>query len=327
MVNIGIVGLGRITTEFHIPSLLKIEGVKIKGICARIRTEDRLALAGRIGATFYSDYGEMIALEALDAVYLCSPTDLHRSMAEAAFRKGLHVFCEKPIAIRVQDAEAICAEARKSSRILFIGYNRRFSSTYQKVKQFSVERGINILLLEKIRGSFLRTDKITFDKKARAEIELMGPEILEFGIHFVDLAKWICGKVTKAYFTRSEIKGITAYPGNGVAVFEHEKGVRSIMYLTLAGGRAVERSVAVSDDSTCETCGGMFGKSKVRITTGDQIEEFQSSEEAVEAGGFLQENRNFIEGIVDRRTPTLEEEDILDTLQLGLEWAGLFRPS
>jgi len=325
MVNVGVIGLGRVVRKFHIPSLLRIEETKIKGICARTKTEARLSLASDIGANFYQDYEEMFEGENLNAVYVCSPTIFHKEMTITALKKGYYVFCEKPIAMNVDEAEAMCNEARQNSRILFIGYNRRFSPTYQKVKKFSQEERINIFLLEKIRGEFVNMSKAAYNRTAEKEIKLLGPEIMEFGVHFVDLAKWIGGKVTKAYFSSNEIPGVPACAGNGIAVFEHKERQKSIMYFTLAGGKSSERSVAITDDSTCQTFGGMFEKSQVIITKGDRVEKFQSSDDTLVAGGFLQESRCFIDSVSGKKRPPYEPEDAIDTLRLSLEWAESYK--
>lgn len=325
MINVGVIGLGRVVTEFHIPSLLRMKEVKIKGICARAKTKERLSLASGIGANFYQDYQEMFEEENLNAVYICSPTVFHKEMTVTALKRGYHVFCEKPIAMNVDEAKAMCNEARRNSHILFIGHNRRFSPTYQKVKKFSEERRINILLLEKIRGAFVNIGKTDYNQIAKKESELLGPEIMEFGVHFVDLAKWICGKVTKAYFSSNKIPEVPACAGNGIAVFEHKEGQKSIMYFTLAGGKSSERSVTIADDSTCETFGGMFGKSQVIITRGNRVEKFQSSDDTLVGGGFLQESRCFIDSVLGEKKPSYEPEDTIDTLRLSLEWAESYK--
>lgn len=325
MINVGVIGLGRIAIEFHIPSLLRIKEVKIKGICARTKTKERLSLASNIGANFYQDYQELFERENLNAVYICSPTVFHKEMTITALKRGYHVFCEKPMAMNVDEAKAMCDEARKNSRILFVGYNRRFSPTYQKVKKFSEKRRINILLLEKIRGTFVNINKTAYNQIAKKESELLGPEIMEFGVHFVDLAKWICGEVTKAYFSCNKIPEVSACAGNGIAVFEHKESQKSIMYFTLAGGKSSERSVAIADDSTCETFGGMFEKSQVIITKGDRVEKFQSSDNTLVAGGFLQETRCFINSVLGEKKPPYEPEETIDTLRLSLEWAESYK--
>lgn len=322
MLNIGIIGLGRIATEFHIPSLEKIPEARIRSLCARTATRERLALASRLGADFYTSYEKMISSETLDAVYICSPTIFHKAMALTALRRGCHVFCEKPIAMNVEEAEEMCSEARRNARFLVVGYNRRFSPTYQRIKKFSEENRLNILLLEKTRGALVNTSRAVYDKKVKREARTLGPEIMEFGIHFVDLAKWIGGRVTKAYFSGSKIPGVRAVLGSAVAVFDHQNGQRSILYFSLAGGKAMERSTAIADYKTCESFGGMYGTSKVVITNGDRVEEFRSPTDIIEAGGFLQENRDFIDVVQHGRRLPDSTEDLIDTLRLSLRWAG-----
>ena len=118
MLNIGIIGLGRIATEFHIPSLEKIPEARIRSLCARIATRERLGLAGRLGAEFYRSYEKMISSESLDAVYICSPTIFHKAMALTALRRGCHVFCEKPIAMTVEEAEESLLSPRSKKKRL-----------------------------------------------------------------------------------------------------------------------------------------------------------------------------------------------------------------
>jgi UDP-N-acetylglucosamine 3-dehydrogenase len=321
-VEVGIVGLGRIATDFHIPSLRRIAGVHIRALCARTASAERLSLASGIGAHFFDSYEKMIASETLDAVYLCTPTVDHRLMAVAALRRGCHVFCEKPVALSVEEVAEMCSEARRNARLLVVGYNRRFSPTYRRLKRFSEENRINLLLLEKIRGTFVNTSKGDYSHRAAREARTLGPEVMEFGVHFVDLAKWIGGRVTRACFSGSRIPGVKVSRGNAVAILEHESGQRSILCFSLAGGRPAERSMAIGDRSTCETFGGMYGMSKVVITAGDHVQGYPSSHDVLEAGGFLQEDRDFITAIRQDRALPDGSEDAIDTLRLSLSWAG-----
>ena len=225
-----------------------------------------MSLARKIGADFYTSYEDMIASEKLDAVYLCSPTFYHCVMALSALRKGIHVFCEKPIAMNTEEAGRMCREARRTGRLLVVGYNRRFSPTYQVVKRFCEQNRLEVLLLEKELGAFLDVSKATYGKRAAEDARLLGPEIMEFGVHFIDLAKWIAGDVVRCHFSQSAIDGVRGQYGNAVAVFDHRKGPRSVLCFSLAGGKPVERCTAIADRGTCETSGGMYGKSSATLT-------------------------------------------------------------
>jgi predicted dehydrogenase len=179
-----------------------------------------------------------------------------------------------------------------------------------------------VLLLEKELGAFLNVSTAAYGKRTAEDARLLGPEIMEFGVHFVDLAKWIAGEVVRCQFSQSAIDGVRGQFGNAVAVFDHRKGPRSILCFSLAGGKPVERCTAIADRGTCETSGGMYGKSSVTLTSGERVEKFQSSPDVLEAGGFLEENRQFVEAVRKGRPLPDVTKEIIDTLDLAIRWAG-----
>jgi len=87
----------------------------------------------------FSDYQEALAAGP-EAVYVCTQHELHRPMAIAAFEAGCHVFCEKPLAETVADAEAIVAAATKANRQLQVGYTTRFHPFTDRLRKI-IEAG------------------------------------------------------------------------------------------------------------------------------------------------------------------------------------------
>lgn len=84
---------------------------------------------------FYTDMEEMIEKEDLDYVDLCLPTFLHAPYAIKAMEKGLHVFCEKPMAISTKDCQAMIDASKKYDRSLMIGQTLRFFPSYRYIKE------------------------------------------------------------------------------------------------------------------------------------------------------------------------------------------------
>ena len=74
----------------------------------------------------YEQYGDCLASGEIDAVYIGLPNHMHRAYAEAAAREGVHVLCEKPMALNEDDCEAMIAEAERSQIKLMIGYRLHF---------------------------------------------------------------------------------------------------------------------------------------------------------------------------------------------------------
>jgi len=110
------------------------ERVRVKTVASR--TLERAArVAEIVGAELTSDLDAAIRDPEIDAVDICLPTPLHRDAAERVFAAGKHVFLEKPIALRVEDAEAIMAGAERSGKILMVGMVLRFWPEYVELQR------------------------------------------------------------------------------------------------------------------------------------------------------------------------------------------------
>jgi len=90
------------------------------------KTADELDLSVPV----FGDLPEALETVAADALDICLPTDAHAAAAEAGFAAGLHVFCEKPIALRLEDAARITDAATKAGRQLMVGHTLRFWPEY-----------------------------------------------------------------------------------------------------------------------------------------------------------------------------------------------------
>ena len=84
------------------------------------------AIAAELGAEVASDWEAVVAMDGIDAVDVCLPTPLHRPVAEAALAAGKHVLLEKPIALTLDDADAIGDAARANGRVLMVGHVLRY---------------------------------------------------------------------------------------------------------------------------------------------------------------------------------------------------------
>jgi predicted dehydrogenase len=100
-------------------------GTDVKVVCA-LEADRVAALAEQAGAETSADWEAAITMPGVDVVDVCLPTPLHRPVAERALRAGRHVLLEKPIALGLEDADAIGAAARESGRLLMVGHVLRF---------------------------------------------------------------------------------------------------------------------------------------------------------------------------------------------------------
>jgi predicted dehydrogenase len=133
MVGIGIVGIG-FMGMIHYLAARRVEGARVVALCSRDPKKlagDWTSIQGNFGPrgtqmdlsgiSLYEDYAAMLADPAVDLVDLCVPNDLHGRMAIQALKVGKPVLVEKPIALTMEEADAMVAAAREAGKPLMVG--------------------------------------------------------------------------------------------------------------------------------------------------------------------------------------------------------------
>ena len=146
MIKVGIIGFG-FMGRTHFRCWKALGNVEIAAVCeTNSQTAQGLKKeSGNIEQSgelidlrtvkIYTDIDEMLNSEKLDAVSIALPTYLHAEYSIKALSKGIHVLCEKPMALNVEDCERMISEADKSGKILQIGHCIRFWPEYAKAKE------------------------------------------------------------------------------------------------------------------------------------------------------------------------------------------------
>jgi predicted dehydrogenase len=132
--RLGIVGCGRVVERLHLPALLLSEQWVVEAV-AEPRRERRAWMASRLPtARAFATMDEMLSAEALDAVLVATPPATHRALAIDALSHGIAVLVEKPMAVTVEDARAMCGASHEADRPLWVGFNRRFRKSYRDMR-------------------------------------------------------------------------------------------------------------------------------------------------------------------------------------------------
>ena len=133
MYRIGIIGCGKIAQVRHIPEYLANGKAKICAVYD-INQERAKEIASALNAVSYESVDALLS-SGLDAVSVCTSNDSHAEIAVKALDHGLHVLCEKPMAVTLEGAEKMVEAARKNGRILMIGQNQRLNGTHQRAHE------------------------------------------------------------------------------------------------------------------------------------------------------------------------------------------------
>ena len=244
-IRIGVAGCGKIARVSHIPALNAVPGAKVTALCdsdhARmVAVEKELAP----GAAMFDTYPDLVASD-LDAVTICTPNDLHCPMALAAFKAGLHVLCEKPIAGTLADADRMIAAAGKAGRVLHINQSLRYGPAYAKLADLVASGRIGAPLhIRCIRAGGSTPDKSWSPGAAWfVSKKHQGGIILDIAIHMADLMRWVVGDVAEvAALVDTRTRGIDV-PDNVRALFRFANGATGLLELSWtfpAGGGLLE---------------------------------------------------------------------------------------
>lgn len=142
--NIGVVGLGAIGGGLHVKYLQSTSNVRLAGVCDSVK-EKADQIAAEHDTKAYYDYKDMLDQAGLDVVIIAVPHYDHPEIAIEAFKRGIHVLCEKPIAVHLNDAHRM-TEAYDQAKEQFPGlqfglmFQERTLPFYRKVKEI-VEGG------------------------------------------------------------------------------------------------------------------------------------------------------------------------------------------
>ncbi|MCT4566600.1 MAG: Gfo/Idh/MocA family oxidoreductase [Maledivibacter sp.] len=139
MVNLGIIGCGKITKIRHAKELFECENAGVAGFYD-ISKDRAKELVDEFGGKVYDDYQDMLRDPEVDGVIICTPNSTHAQMSIEAMQQGKHVLVEKPMATTLEDSERIIKEAEKSDKIIMAAHNQRFTYAHSRAKEI-ISRG------------------------------------------------------------------------------------------------------------------------------------------------------------------------------------------
>lgn len=192
-VRIGVVGTSHFVGRVHLPLLQSHPKAEVVAICGRTPAPRAgLAMAYQIPRQF-AVYSEMLSQANLDAIVIATPDDLHRPMTLAALDAGLHVLCEKPLALNGADAADMLAHARAASVKHMVFFRWRWLGAYQRLQRLLAEGWVGRPL--QWTFSYLSSGGWKPDYAWRFDEQRANGALGDLGSHLIDLALWLGGPV------------------------------------------------------------------------------------------------------------------------------------
>ncbi len=193
MLRIGVMGAGFMGGT-HARALASLPGVQVAGVSSRT-AEKAAALAAEVGAQPYTDARALLDAPDIAAVAVTLPTHLHREYAVAALEAGKHVLLEKPMALTLEECDAIIAAQRAAGRILMLEHTLQFWPEY-------------IVLVETVQSGALGRPLTAVAQRLLTmpqwadwfqDADKSGGEVLDLHIHDLDILNLLFGTPKSLY--------------------------------------------------------------------------------------------------------------------------------
>ena len=168
---------------------------------------------------------EIIADPSIDAVWICTPTAMHRQICIAAARAGKHIFCEKPLAMTAADAAAMAAAIEASGVMSQVGLVLRFSPVYNVMADMFREPGAGRMLSVTMRDDQDFPTRGAHASAWRNDPSLTaGGTLIEHSVHDFDLMTWMFGAVASLFCRTRNLNGADGVEDFGATEFEFAGG-------------------------------------------------------------------------------------------------------
>lgn len=279
--------------EKHLDGLKLIDGVEVVSLVGRTLEPTR-AMAEKYGVGHVTtDLAESLARPDVDAVILCTPTQMHAAQAIQCMDAGKHVQVEIPLADSLADAEAVLAKQKETGLVCMVGHTRRFNPSHQWIHQRIAAGDLAIQQMD-VQTYFFRRRNINAKGEARSWTDHL---LWHHAAHTVDLF---------AYQAGSEIVQANAIQGP-----KHpELGIAMDMSIQLqaANGAICTLSLSFNNDGPLGTffryiCDkGTYLARYDDLVTGKD-EPIDLSQVAVSMNGIELQDREFVAAIREGREP------------------------
>ena len=222
-VKFGVVGCGSFA-HMHIPGLKTQKKAVINAICdLSEEAMKKVSEKFELDAECYTDCDEMLKKADIDAVIVATNDQAHREVTVKALLAGKHVLCEKPMALTVEDCEAMVEAQKKSGKQLMIGQICRMTPGFVEAKRLLDEGVIGELFY--VESEYAH-DYSTFTDKTTWRADPLRHIVIGGACHAIDLLRWIAGNPseTTAY---SNKKILTDLPTDDcvIAIFRFPNDV------------------------------------------------------------------------------------------------------
>ena len=304
-IKVALAGAGAFGIK-HLDGIQNIEGVQVVSLVGR-ELEKTQEVARKYGIAHVStDLADSLSLPEVDAVILCTPTQMHASQTLACLRAGKHVQVEIPLADRWSDAAEVVDVAQQKGLVAMCGHTRRFNPSHQWVHHKIAAGEFNIQQMV-VQTYFFRRTNMNALGQARSWTDHL---LWHHAAHTVDLFAYQCGSpIVKANAVQGPI-----HPTLGIAM-------DMSIQLKAANGAICTLSLSFNNDGPLGTYFRYIGDTGTYLARYDDLftgkeEKIDVSQVAVSMNGIELQDREFFAAIKEGREPNSSIAQVLPCYQV-----------
>ncbi len=304
-IKVALAGAGAFGTK-HLDGIRNIDGVEVISLVGRELGKTREVAAKYGIGHVTTDLADSLALEDVDAVILCTPTQMHADQTIACLKAGKHVQVEIPLADSLQGAQAVVAQAKASGLVAMCGHTRRFNPSHQYVHKEIAAGRFNIQQMD-VQTYFFRRTNMNALGQARSWTDHL---LWHHAAHTVDLFAYQCGSpIVKANAIQGPI-----HPTLGIAM---DMGIQ----LKAANGAICTLSLSFNNDGPLGTFFRYIGDTGTYIARYDDLfngkeEKIDVSKVDVSMNGIELQDREFFAAIREGREPNSSVAGVMPCYQV-----------
>jgi 2-hydroxy-4-carboxymuconate semialdehyde hemiacetal dehydrogenase len=304
-IKVALAGAGAFGIK-HLDGIKNIDGVEVVSLISRDieKTKETAAKYGIKHVT--TDLAESLALKEVDAVILCTPTQMHADQTMACLKAGKHVQVEIPLADSIKGADAVVAMAKSSGLVAMCGHTRRFNPSHQYVHKEIAAGKFNIQQMD-VQTYFFRRTNMNALGQARSWTDHL---LWHHAAHTLDLFAYQCGSpIVKANAVQGPI-----HPALGIAM-------DMSIQLKAANGAICTLSLSFNNDGPLGTFFRYIGDTATYLARYDDLfngkdEKIDVSKVDVSMNGIELQDREFFAAIREGREPNSSVASVLPCYQV-----------
>ena len=300
LMRIALAGAGAFG-EKHLDGLKNIGGVTVTSLVGR-RLDATRAIADKYGIGHATtELADTLARDDVDAVILCTPTQMHADQAIACMNAGKHVQVEIPLADSWADAQAVLAKQKETGLTCMVGHTRRFNPSHQFVHNRIKAGEFNVQQMD-VQTYFFRRKNINAKGEPRSWTDHL---LWHHAAHTVDLFAYQAGKIVEAHAMQGPI-----HPELGIAM-------DMSIQLKSETGAICTLSLSFNNDGPLGTFFRYIGDTGTYIARYDDLvngkeEPIDVSKVDVSMNGIELQDREFVSAIREGREPNSSVQKVFD---------------